>query len=208
MEIVYILDLIGTFAFAISGAIVASNKEFDLFGVGIIAFVTAVGGGMLRDVLINAHPINWIGDLNYIWVILIAVIFTFLFKSKISPLSKTMFLFDTIGIGGVTVLGLQKGLNFDLPSTLSPELVLRKIASHQQRLRHKQIQILRLPTPQHMKLQLQRPRHNISQHQFACYYLHSRGQICRNPIPPYSQAFKPPPLLVRPSIGHFGKSSC
>jgi len=115
MTIIYGLDLLGTFAFAISGALVASKKDFDLFGVIIIAFVTAVGGGMLRDVLINAHPINWIGDLNYIWVILSAVLFTFLFKSKIAPLSKTMFLFDTIGIGVFTVLGLQKGLNYELP---------------------------------------------------------------------------------------------
>lgn len=115
MNIIYSLDLIGTFAFAISGALVASKKDFDLFGVIIIAFVTAVGGGMLRDVLINAHPINWIGDLNYIWTILIAVVFTFLFKSKIAPLSKTLFLFDTIGIGVFTVLGLQKGLSYELP---------------------------------------------------------------------------------------------
>lgn len=119
MTIIYGLDLIGTFAFAISGALVASEKDFDLFGVIIIAFVTAVGGGMLRDVLINAHPINWIGDLNYIWVILSAVLFTFLFKSKIAPLSKTMFLFDTIGIGVFTVLGLQKGLNYELPSIVA-----------------------------------------------------------------------------------------
>ncbi len=114
MNIIYALDIIGTFAFAISGALVASKKDFDLFGVIIIAFVTAVGGGMLRDVLINAHPINWIGDLNYIWTILAAVVFTFLFKSKIAPLSKTMFLFDTIGIGVFTLLGIQKGLAYDL----------------------------------------------------------------------------------------------
>lgn len=114
MTIIYGLDIVGTFAFAISGALVASKKEFDLFGVIIIAFVTAVGGGMLRDVLINAHPINWIGDLNYIWTILAAVVFTFLFKSKIAPLSKTLFLFDTIGIGVFTLLGIQKGLAFEL----------------------------------------------------------------------------------------------
>ncbi|HIE44760.1 MAG TPA: trimeric intracellular cation channel family protein [Flavobacteriaceae bacterium] len=114
MSIIYILDIIGTFAFAISGALVASKKNFDLFGVIIIAFVTAVGGGMMRDVLINYHPINWIGDLNYIWTILVAVIFTFLFKSKIAPLSKTMFLFDTIGIAVFTMLGTEKGLNFGL----------------------------------------------------------------------------------------------
>lgn len=114
MNALYILDILGTFAFAISGALVASNKKFDLFGVIIIAFATAVGGGMMRDVLINAHPINWIGDLNYIWTILIAVLFTFLFKSKIAPLSKTMFLFDTIGISVFTLLGVQKGLDYGL----------------------------------------------------------------------------------------------
>ncbi len=119
MSIIYTLDLVGTFAFAISGALVASKKKFDLFGVIIIAFVTAVGGGMLRDVLINAHPINWIGDLNYIWTILAAVIFTLLFRSKIAPLAKTLFLFDTIGIGVFTVLGLQKGLRYDLPITVA-----------------------------------------------------------------------------------------
>jgi uncharacterized membrane protein YeiH len=119
MDIIYVLDIVGTFAFAISGALVASKKEFDLFGVIIIAFVTAVGGGMLRDILIDAHPINWIGDMNYIWTIFLAVVFTFLFKSKIAPLSKTMFLFDTIGIGVFTLLGLQKGLAYDLHPFLS-----------------------------------------------------------------------------------------
>ena len=114
MELIYVLDILGTFAFATSGALVASDKKFDLFGVLIIAFVTAVGGGMLRDVLINAHPINWIGDLNYLYTIFAAVFFTFLFKSKIAYLSKTMFLFDTIGISVFTLLGLEKGLAFNL----------------------------------------------------------------------------------------------
>ena len=114
MELIYVLDILGTFAFAISGALVAADKKFDLFGVLIIAFVTAVGGGMLRDVLIDAHPINWIGDLNYLYTIFAAVVLTFLFKSKILPLSKTLFLFDTIGLGVFTLLGLQKGLLFDL----------------------------------------------------------------------------------------------
>ncbi|CAL2078201.1 trimeric intracellular cation channel family protein [Tenacibaculum sp. 190524A05c] len=119
MDIVYVIDILGTFAFAISGALVASKKEFDLFGVIILAFVTAVGGGMLRDILIDAHPINWIGDLNYIYTILSAVVFTFLFKSKIAPLRKTFFLFDTIGISVFTLLGLQKGLSFNLPAIVA-----------------------------------------------------------------------------------------
>jgi uncharacterized membrane protein YeiH len=119
MEVIYVLDILGTFAFAISGALVALDKKFDIFGVIIIAFVTAVGGGMLRDVLINAHPINWIGDLNYLYIIFFAVLFTFLFKSKIAHLSKTMFLFDTIGISVFTLLGLQKGLSYDLHPIIS-----------------------------------------------------------------------------------------
>jgi len=114
MDVVYAIDIAGTFAFAISGALVAIRKKFDVFGVIIIAFVTAVGGGMTRDVLINAHPINWIGDINYIWTILIAVAATFLFRSKIAPLRRTMFLFDTIGISVFTLLGVQKGINFNL----------------------------------------------------------------------------------------------
>lgn len=114
MEFIYVLDILGTFAFAVSGALVASDKKFDLFGLVIIAFVTAVGGGMLRDLLIDAHPINWIGDLNYMYTIFLAVIFTFLFKSKIAHLSKTMFLFDTIGLSVFTLLGLEKGLSFNL----------------------------------------------------------------------------------------------
>lgn len=114
MDIVYFLDILGTFAFAISGALVAMKKRFDIFGVVIIAFVTAVGGGMLRDVLIDAHPINWIGDLNYIWTIFVAVTITYLFKSKIAPLRKTFVLFDTLGIGVFTLLGLQKSLDFGL----------------------------------------------------------------------------------------------
>lgn len=114
MEFIYVLDIFGTFVFAVSGALVASDKKFDLFGVLIIAFVTAVGGGMLRDVLMDAHPINWIGDLNYLYTIFTAVILTFLFKSKIAYLSKTLFLFDTIGISVFTLLGLEKGLTFNL----------------------------------------------------------------------------------------------
>lgn len=114
MSIIYFLDLLGTFAFAISGALVAIRKRFDIFGVVIIAFVTASGGGMLRDVLINAHPINWIGDLNYIWTVFAAVGFVSIFKSKIAPLRKTFLLFDTLGIGVFTLLGLQKSLDLGL----------------------------------------------------------------------------------------------
>ena len=114
MDVIYTIDILGTFAFAISGALVALDQDLDLFGVLIIGFVTAVGGGMLRDILIDAHPINWMGDLNYLYTIFIGVFITLLFKSKILPLSKALFIFDTVGISVFTLLGLKKGLAFEL----------------------------------------------------------------------------------------------
>ncbi len=114
MDIVYILDIVGTFSFAISGALIGLNKKFDIFGIFILAFVTAVGGGMSRDVLINSHPINWIGDLNYIYTIILAVGFTVAFRTKILPLRKTLLLFDTIGIAIFTLIGVEKCLNLNM----------------------------------------------------------------------------------------------
>ena len=104
------LDLLGTAAFAISGALFAIKKRMDTFGVLIIAFVTAVGGGTLRDMLINADRITWMKDLNYIHVILFSVLFAIIFRKKIGYLSKSLFLFDAIGLGIFTIIGTEIGL--------------------------------------------------------------------------------------------------
>ena len=104
MGFLEIFDLIGTFVFAISGTLAASDKRFDLFGAIFAGFVTAVGGGSLRDMLLGAYPLAWVKDLNYIYIIFCAVIVTFLFKKYILPWRKTLFLFDTIGIGVFTIL--------------------------------------------------------------------------------------------------------
>ncbi|MGC1203928.1 MAG: TRIC cation channel family protein, partial [Flavobacteriaceae bacterium] len=65
----YTIDILGTIAFAISGVLVAINKKMDLFGILIIAFVTAVGGGTLRDLMIGATPVSWMKDITYTYVI-------------------------------------------------------------------------------------------------------------------------------------------
>lgn len=114
MELVYILDILGTLAFAISGALVASDQKLDLFGVIIIAFVTAVGGGTLRDILIGDTPVSWMKNLTFVYVIFGATIFAILFKSKIDYLRTSLFLFDTIGIGLYTVVGVEKGITAGL----------------------------------------------------------------------------------------------
>lgn len=110
MSLFNLLDLAGTAAFAVSGALFAMNKRMDPFGVFIIAFVTAVGGGTLRDVLIDAHPITWMSDLVYVYTIFGAVLVAIVFRKKIGYLSRSLFLFDTIGLGIFTITGTELGI--------------------------------------------------------------------------------------------------
>ena len=104
------LDILGTIAFAISGVSVAMNKRMDAFGVLIIAFVTAVGGGTLRDVLIGVTPVTWMTNMTYVYVIFGATVFTVVFQQKINYLRTSLLFFDSIGIGLYTVVGIEKGL--------------------------------------------------------------------------------------------------
>ncbi|MDG1715276.1 trimeric intracellular cation channel family protein [Lacinutrix sp.] len=110
----YIIDILGTIAFSISGVLVALNKKMDPFGILIIAFVTAVGGGTLRDVLIGETPVSWMTNITFVYVVLASTILAVIFKSKIDYLRKSLFLFDTIGIGLYTVVGVEKGINAGL----------------------------------------------------------------------------------------------
>ena len=107
MNLIYSLDLIGTFVFAISGTLAAAEKRLDIFGAAVLAFATAVGGGTIRDLLIGNTPVGWMKDLNYLLCIGLAIPASYFFRSYIQRLRKTMFLFDTIGIGLFTVLGVK-----------------------------------------------------------------------------------------------------
>jgi len=108
------VDILGTVAFAISGVLVAMEKKLDLFGVLIIAFVTAIGGGTLRDLMIGNTPVGWMQDLTYVITIFISVVFAIIFVNKLKYLRKSLFLFDTIGIGLYTMVGVEKGLEAEL----------------------------------------------------------------------------------------------
>ncbi|TXE10192.1 trimeric intracellular cation channel family protein [Seonamhaeicola algicola] len=106
----YIINILGTIAFAISGVLIAFEKRMDAFGILIIAFVTAVGGGTLRDVLIGSTPVFWMIDISYAYVIILSTIFAIIFRKRLNYLRKSLFLFDTIGIGLYTLIGIEKGL--------------------------------------------------------------------------------------------------
>ncbi|WP_395046514.1 trimeric intracellular cation channel family protein [Flavobacterium sp.] len=110
----YLLDIIGTMAFAMSGALTAMNKKMDPFGVFIIAFVTALGGGTLRDVMIGNTPVGWMKDLNGVYAIILAFLLAFIFRNRFDKLRTSLFLFDTIGLGVFTLIGIQKGIDIHL----------------------------------------------------------------------------------------------
>ena len=113
-QLYFAADILGTVAFAISGVLVAMEKRLDLFGIGIIALVTAIGGGTLRDMLIGHTPVTWTTTPVYMYVILGAVLFAIFFQSRLKYLRTSLFLFDTIGIGLYTMVGIEKGMEAGL----------------------------------------------------------------------------------------------
>ena len=126
MELIYIIDLAGTFVFAISGILTGIKKELDLFGAALIGGVTAIGGGTVRDVLIGNAPVSWMQDANYLIVIFAALPICYLLHPELRRLRRGIFLFDTIGIGLFTVIGVQKTLALGLSPAVA---VLMGIAS-------------------------------------------------------------------------------
>lgn len=106
----FIIDILGTVAFSISGVLVAMDKKLDVFGVLIIAFVTAVGGGTLRDLLIGIRPVGWLMAPMHLLIILGTVVLAITFVKQLKYVRKSLFLFDTIGIGLYTMVGVEKGL--------------------------------------------------------------------------------------------------
>jgi uncharacterized membrane protein YeiH len=109
-----IIEILGTMAFTVSGAFSAMQKRMDVFGVFVLGFVTAIGGGTLRDVLIGNLPVAWMRDMETPLIILSTTMVTILFKKYVKNLKITLFLFDALGLGLFTIIGVQKGLNANL----------------------------------------------------------------------------------------------
>ena len=112
MQIQYLFELLGTCFFAISGALVANKKSSqDWFGVTFIGFITAIGGGSLRDVLLGSFPIVWVKDVYFVYAILIGTVLASVFYTTLHKLRKTLFLFDTLGIALFTIVGTEKAIS-------------------------------------------------------------------------------------------------
>ena len=103
------IEIIGTIAFAISGIRLAAIKQFDLFGLYTVGLATAVGGGTIRDLLLCERPF-WFYDLTPLWVVLLSLVFFYFCHGLVNKIAGTIFLFDTIGLGIFTLIGLTKAL--------------------------------------------------------------------------------------------------
>lgn len=117
MSLFLIIDILGTIAFSISGVLTALKKRMDPFGILIIAFVTATGGGTLRDILIDAE-ITWMRNLTFVYVIFGASVVAVIFRKKLGYIRKSLFLFDTIGIALYTIVGVEKGIEAGFPPVI------------------------------------------------------------------------------------------
>jgi len=108
------INVMGSFVFAISGALIAMRKKLDLFGVLIVAFVTAVGGGTVRDMLLSKRDVFWLFDTTIIYVILTGAFIAMLFKDKLRFFDKPLFFYDAVGLGLFTITGVQIGIDASL----------------------------------------------------------------------------------------------
>ena len=113
-SVVEIMEFAGTFAFAISGIRLASAKRFDWFGAYVVGVVTAIGGGTIRDVLLDVTPF-WMTNSMYLICSGLALFWVILFGKYLIHLNNTFFVFDTIGLALFVVVGVEKSLALDYP---------------------------------------------------------------------------------------------
>jgi len=111
MTIQYFFELAGTFFFAISGILATEDKHRNWFGVAFTAFVTATGGGSLRDMLLGSYPLVWVGDINFLYAIIAGIVAAFIFFDKLITLRRIMLLCDMLGIAFFTIVGVEKALS-------------------------------------------------------------------------------------------------
>ncbi|MEM8613761.1 MAG: trimeric intracellular cation channel family protein [Cyanobacteria bacterium P01_H01_bin.105] len=105
--ILYVLDLLGVAVFAVSGALAAGRKHLDLLGVIVIALVTAIGGGTLRDILLDRHPVFWIESPIYLLIILGSALLTVVYAKFFKPPLKALLVADAFGLALFSISGAQ-----------------------------------------------------------------------------------------------------
>ena len=112
--LLYLLDMVGVIACAIAGTLLAQHKGFDISGCILVAMVNAIGGGTLRDMALDRHPLFWMTDLNYVIVITVTSLILQIFFHLYHKIDKALKLFDAIGLAAFSVIGFKIALNQDM----------------------------------------------------------------------------------------------
>jgi uncharacterized membrane protein YeiH len=111
MELQYIFAVAGTYFFTISGVVATEDKEQNWFGAAFTGFITAIGGGSLRDIILGSYPLFWVADVNFVYAIIFGALTTFMFYQFMVKLKLTFLFFDMAGIAFFTILGVEKALS-------------------------------------------------------------------------------------------------
>ncbi len=112
--VLYIIDLVGTMAFAISGIRLAAQKNFDLFGAYVVGLVTAIGGGTLRDMMLGLTPV-WLENVSYLAMTAFSLLIVIIMGQRMIHFKNTFFVFDTVGLALFTITGFSRTIDTGLP---------------------------------------------------------------------------------------------
>lgn len=113
INVIEYINISGSFVFAVSGGLIAMKRKLDPFGVIIVSFITAVGGGTLRDIMLS-RQVFWLYDLSIIYAIIVGSIVAMIFKTNLNFFNKPMFFYDALGLGLFTITGVQIALENNL----------------------------------------------------------------------------------------------
>jgi uncharacterized membrane protein YeiH len=119
MSLLFLLNLLGAAVFAVSGVLAAGRKKLDLLGVMVIAMVTAIGGGTIRDLLLDRHPIFWFHETEHLLVIFAASLLTLLYLRYRRPPERSLVIADALGLALFTIGGTQVAVAAELPGVIA-----------------------------------------------------------------------------------------
>ena len=117
--LLYLLDMVGVIACAIAGTLLAQHKGFDIAGCILVSMVNAIGGGTLRDMALDRHPLFWMTDLNYVIVITVTSLILQIFFHLYHKIDKALKLFDAIGLAAFSVIGFKVALAQDMSPVIA-----------------------------------------------------------------------------------------
>ena len=116
--LLYLAELLGVAVFAVTGAIAAQGKQLDIFGVVVLAIVTALGGGTIRDITMNSHPLIWISDVSLLWTAIISAVGAFILCRYLRYPRRLMLVLDAMGLALFAIGGAEKAMAAELPTLI------------------------------------------------------------------------------------------